>query len=388
MDKFDEVRKLIRKIEDATKDGDDIFRGEPKDFGKVSSGFFRKHIMETDLEFLCVDNGSIDTLSIWFADKAFLWGRDQEFTEHHPGKPDEIDRRPIISEMQHHGGITNEIDFTSDFLVALFFACDDSDYNDQDGRLILLSQACAKKMGVVWKPDGPPERVIAQKSIFVRPRNGYIDPKDVSKIIRIPKNLKGPILEYLAKVHGITPEYIYSGVLGFIRRPELYKKEVKERLLYDAIPHYDRVKDDYLMGMAYVELGKFGTAILHLSRSINHKPTAEAHCNRAIARIKKLQLPPLSEADWHNLTKDEYSELEDARDDLREAIKIFPLWIDAYLWLAICYGHMGQVKKMGECISRANKTREYNPPDLKRVPRWLERTVEKSKSWKTKIAED
>ena len=32
----------------------------------------------------------------------------------------------ILTELQHYGGKTNLIDFTTDYLIALFFACDGS----------------------------------------------------------------------------------------------------------------------------------------------------------------------------------------------------------------------------------------------------------------------
>ena len=41
----------------------------------------------------------------------------------------------ILTEIQHYGGKTNLIDFTIDYLVALFFACDG--HHDKDGRVIL-----------------------------------------------------------------------------------------------------------------------------------------------------------------------------------------------------------------------------------------------------------
>ena len=52
----------------------------------------------------------------------------------------------------------------------------------------------------------PRHRVIAQKSVFVRPPNGFIEPhKD--NIVTIPPNLKQGILQYLRKYHGISTEH-------------------------------------------------------------------------------------------------------------------------------------------------------------------------------------
>ena len=41
----------------------------------------------------------------------------------------------ILTEIQHYGGKTNLIDFTTDYFIALFFACDG--HHDKEGRVIL-----------------------------------------------------------------------------------------------------------------------------------------------------------------------------------------------------------------------------------------------------------
>ena len=41
----------------------------------------------------------------------------------------------ILTEIQHYGGKTNLIDFTTDYLIALFFACDG--HHDKEGRIIM-----------------------------------------------------------------------------------------------------------------------------------------------------------------------------------------------------------------------------------------------------------
>ena len=61
------------------------------------------------------------------------------------GRTDDIDRTDdieILTELQHFGGKTNLIDFTEDYLIALFFACDGS--HDKEGRVILLEESISK----------------------------------------------------------------------------------------------------------------------------------------------------------------------------------------------------------------------------------------------------
>ena len=57
------------------------------------------------------------------------------------GKTDNIDDTTdieILTELQHFGGKTNLIDFTEDYLIAIFFACDGS--HEREGRVILLKR--------------------------------------------------------------------------------------------------------------------------------------------------------------------------------------------------------------------------------------------------------
>ena len=50
----------------------------------------------------------------------------------------ETDTFEILTELQHYGGNTNLIDFTTDNHIALFFAC--NGFSDKPGRVILLEK--------------------------------------------------------------------------------------------------------------------------------------------------------------------------------------------------------------------------------------------------------
>ncbi|MCE2403085.1 FRG domain-containing protein [Candidatus Poribacteria bacterium] len=41
----------------------------------------------------------------------------------------------MLTQLRHYGGKTNLIDFATDYLRTLFFACDGS--HDKDGRIIM-----------------------------------------------------------------------------------------------------------------------------------------------------------------------------------------------------------------------------------------------------------
>ena len=73
----------------------------------------------------------------------------------------------ILTEIQHYGGKTNLIDFTTDYFIALFFACDG--HHDEPGRVILQKIEDIENM--IDLPRNPRHRVIAQKAYsFDHPR--------------------------------------------------------------------------------------------------------------------------------------------------------------------------------------------------------------------------
>ena len=145
-----EVLRLIGDIAEKASAKSYIFRGETECNSLVSSRLYRDH--ESDMRV----GGNIEWIQRFELDKA------KAFTV----KEDEFE---ILAEIQHYDGSTNLIDFTTDFLIALFFACD-GEYQ-RDGRLIFLDRNSV----VTQSPSGPANRVVAQKSIFVRPPTGRQD---------------------------------------------------------------------------------------------------------------------------------------------------------------------------------------------------------------------
>ena len=115
-----------------------------------------------------------------------------------------------LSEIQHYGG--NLIDFTTDYLIALFMACDGS--RGKDGRVILQKKEQINLY--IQESYEPINRVIAQKSVFVRHPDGFIQPNE-DDVINIPADLKQPILIHLRNSHGISVETIYNDIHGFIK---------------------------------------------------------------------------------------------------------------------------------------------------------------------------
>ncbi len=114
------VQSLHQKIREKSSQGEYIYRGEPEQYDKVSSTLYRKYAKDIQAE----------KFDIQIAQNEML-----EQVKAYTNFTDETD---VLTELQHYGGKTNRIDFTTDYLIALFFACDSSP--DKDGRIILLNR--------------------------------------------------------------------------------------------------------------------------------------------------------------------------------------------------------------------------------------------------------
>ena len=203
------VRAILREIEDCAANADYLYRGEPEHynespfFGKISSNLYRQYAgIETE------------AFDIEFVQEEIL----AEAAPYHHETDDAVE---ILTRLQHHGGKTNLIDFTTDFLVALFFACDGSGSSGKDGRVILLRKT-EELQDMMHRPRNPRHRVIAQKSVFVQHPQGFLSVGDVT-IITIPAALKQPVLTYLRKYHGLSMETIYNALHGFIRNQSIHE---------------------------------------------------------------------------------------------------------------------------------------------------------------------
>ena len=97
------IRDIIDQIEEKSAAGDYIYRGEPQDYGKISSNLYRHYV---DIE---VDDFDIAVVQEEIVAEAKTYSHQTN------------DSVEILAQLQHHGGKTNLIDFTTDYLIALFF---------------------------------------------------------------------------------------------------------------------------------------------------------------------------------------------------------------------------------------------------------------------------
>ncbi len=206
------VDGILKKLKEKADSGEYLYRGEPEHFqdapycGQVSSNFYRIFLddrnFDVETEHFDIEELQTAVLSI-----------SKQFSR----KPiSELER---LSEIQHYGGKTNLIDFTKDYLIALFMACDGSP--DKNGRVILQARVLIESY--IEEAYEPINRMIAQKSVFVRHPDGFLQPNN-DGIIDIRYDLKQPMLKHLRNSHDISVETIYNDIHGFVKDQRNHKQ--------------------------------------------------------------------------------------------------------------------------------------------------------------------
>ena len=276
---LDTILAIISELAKESTKGSYIFRGESKHYDKVSSSLYRLY------EEIEVAEFDVETVQLEIIEEA------KKYTN-------ETDNFEILTELQHFGGRTNLIDFTTDFLTALYFACDGSP--DKDGRVILLKETREKGDYSVQRPANPANRVIAQKSVFVQPSRGFVEPWVT---IIIQNSIKQPMLDHLRRSHGISTETIYNDLLGFIRVQDQHESAYAQ--FYSGLTQHNRYN--------------YERAIEHYNKSIALNPNVPSvYNNRGSAHICK-------------------GSIDNAIEDFKKAVSISPTFPDYYYNLGIAY---------------------------------------------------
>ena len=314
---LNKVLEIIGKIVKISADGDYIFRGESQCHPKISSTLYRALekvglLNEHDVEA--------------FQHQELKYAKTYRYTQ----KTDDFE---ILTEIQHFGGKTNLLDFTTDYRIALFFACNSFPFTD--GRVILQDRNGAIKD---WTKEpcesDPKSRVKVQKSIFIIPPDGFIEP-DLE--IVVSKDLKQSLLKYLEKEHEISPETIYPDLYGFVSNQEtrwnVYAKigkgiacqEKKEKAddlgkkakyYQKAVKHFTNAIENAIQldqgltlayvsrGGVYLSEGELDNSIFDFSKAIKLMPEfGEAYNNRGLAYFSKGNLEN-SKVDFNNAIAD------------------------------------------------------------------------------------
>ena len=308
------VLAKIAEIAEKSANDDYIYRGESKSHCQVSSNLYREY--KDDIE---AEHFDIEVVQNEILREA------REYTTH---KMDDLE---ILTELQHCGGKTNLIDFTTDYLVALFFACDGNP--NEPGRIVLLQQQ-SEAYKVVRPPRTIP-RVGVQKSIFVQSAKGVVAP---ATVVCIPIDLKGDMLDYLRKHHDISTKTIYNDLLGFIEKRSIHESAYTE--FYKGLTCQDRA--DSTKNPAEKQRG-YDKAVRHYTEAIELNPEyAAAYNNRGAAYADK-------------------GEMDKAIQDYNTAIELNPEDAAAYNNRGAAYADKGEMDK---AIQDYNTAIELNPEDV------------------------
>ena len=324
------IFKVMNKIMERSADGDYIFRGESKCYKYVSSSLYRQY---RDVE--------AEHFDIEIVQKEVL----QE-AKRHADESDKSNDFEILTQLQHYGGDTNLIDFSTDFHIALFFACDR--HFNEDGRVILQQKEPIKDQ--LKEPHHPRNRVITQRSIFVQPPKGFIVP-DV--IIAIPQDLKQAMLDHLRKYHGISTATIYNDLYGFIINQRNHVSSYTEfyrGLTYQNKGNLDKAADHYIkatdlnpnyavaysnLGAVYRDNNKYDLAIKSCTKAIDlNSNLANPYINRGAAYAGK-------------------SEYDLAIKDFTKAIDLNPNYAEPYNNLGAVYRIRGEFDLAIEYFTKA-----------------------------------
>ena len=321
------VEDIIRAIQEKSADGAYIFRGESECNNKVSSNLFRE----------------LDAINAKYSDikevEAGIVASTKAYT-------DKTNDSEIRYDLQHYGGKTNLIDFTTDFHIALFFACYGSP--TKSGRVIILQQTeDVKKM--LRYPQTPEIRVRSQKSVFAEPPKGYIEQK--YEVICISRELKLPVLQHLQTTldSEISPKTIYNDIHGFISSHNTYwrvyrdfyggltsqnkaneAKTLKEKrnAFKEAIVYYtNALEQDLQLASVYYNRG-------NAYNNIDENDLAIADFNMAIQLGSNL-------VETYNNRGNAYGqkgEYDRAIEDYNKAIQIKPDSANAYYGRGYAYG--------------------------------------------------
>ena len=236
------MREKISEIEEKSANGNYIYRGEPEHYekysyyGKVSSGLWREYRRKIPEVTFNIEFLQAEILNVA---KNYICESGEDDFE-------------IMSQLQHYDGKTNLIDFTTDHLRAIFFACDGSP--SKDGRVILLqSTEDMNEKYRIKRPQNPENRIITQRSIFAQPPKGFIEPCDINDIVTIPANLKQCMLTYLREDENISTETIYNDLHGFIKNQSIHQEAYAAfhtGLFHQSIKELDFAIVDYTQAIA------------------------------------------------------------------------------------------------------------------------------------------
>lgn len=160
----------------------------------------------------------------------------------------------ILTELQHFGGKTALIDFTYNLHIAIFFAgygepkkpgylyiySKDAFSEAEDIKYAKNTQSILQEKNVLIEPIGKGPRPIAQHSVFVHAREGYLSvSEDQCLTIKISSDEKKELLRDLEQYYNIKGDTVYNDIHGMIREQDSYPPDETVNLV-KAMAHFEK----------------------------------------------------------------------------------------------------------------------------------------------------
>ena len=294
-----------------------LYRGLPDADWEVESSAYRRIEKSKDISSETVPAVTFKNYIGHLLDEAGLRG----FRERQDRRLSDLE---LLAELQHFGAATCLIDFTTNSLIALWFACHKEAgktskvvamATDDPERFSSLNYEYSKKpvkeflnSGKLWKwePSGLNNRIVAQQSVFVFGEGRIAG--DSYEEVTIAATHKNEIIRTLGKAFGISERKLYNDLPGFAdnnAHDQPYDKLTAEDFLYQGRDLHQRRE--------YVR------ALANFDRAIELQPKhSEAYYSRGNAKSA------LGSYQW---AIDDYNK---AIEYYRKSI-LFPGYDDAYI---------------------------------------------------------
>ena len=294
------VSKYIEEIAGKTsKDKRYIYRGQSEDYpgGVVSTA--SRRLKKSGLNLSEEEYFEYHANLIKDA-KSYRYGQDSQLSD-----------TGLLIDLQHYGAATGLIDFSEDFLIALWFACNNT---SKDGKVFFLDvwtgdfKHLEAKEDLFVQNDKENEqyylhtnfkgttRIFAQKGVFIF---GHKKIDDIESII-IKKSDKESIRQELKQYFSIEEKTLFQDIHGFAQvnntehkygtktASDYFQEAFEEKDSKKQILLYQRaigMKLDfhhayYNMGVAYDELKEYQKAIGAYTKAIKNEPSLIDHSKK------------------------------------------------------------------------------------------------------------
>lgn len=194
---------------------------------------------------------------------------------------DHADERLALMEAQHMGVPTNLIDFTTDPMVALFFASFVG--SDTDGRVVSVRDE-HERYTVTPHPTTSVRRMVDQRGVFLETPTGAMSDDWFAATMSVPASSKKALAIYLASLWRVTPNAIFRDLSGLASAFSQGRLHIPTALFHDGVAASDR--RDYSRAI------KTFTTCVGLARAQNPalphggNMATGAHVQKAIALYK------------------------------------------------------------------------------------------------------